>query len=308
MKFLAIHNPKSRLGSNEQILNTLADKFGQSLSVVPTTYPSHATEIAKSATLKDVETIIAVGGDGTVNEVVNGIVGTNISLGIIPAGTANDLASHYGIPTNVAEACDTILHSNIQSADVIQVNDRFFVTAGGFGFPCEVARIANTIKTGSFGRVCAWILGSHLYTAAFLIALVRRDRRLNSWRIRGKGFSVDMDALWLMADNQPSLGKNFLMSPGAENDDGFFDLCLVKNSLSRMEILSLVLKVTRGEHAGCEGVTMGRYQELFLTTDGPIPFFGDGQVFEASSRFSIRIVPRGLKLIAPRNCHVAPSL
>ena len=300
MNTLAIYNPQSKNGNNARILRALREKFGPSLSVEKTAYPSHATEIARKAALQNVDTIIAVGGDGTVNEIINGIAGSDIALGIIPAGTANDLASLYNLPTDVSDACDVILQGNTRYADVIQVNDRLYATAGGFGFPCEVARIANEIrKYGTLGRLSGRLLGSFLYVLAFLIALIGKDKRQNYWTVRADGFSVNLDALWLMVNNQPSLGKNFLMSPGAVNDDGLFDTCLVQNSVSRLKVLSLALKVTRGKHVGCEGVTMGRYQELLLSTQTPIPFFGDGQVFEKSSMFRVRILSGAMKVIVP---------
>ncbi|HEB29626.1 hypothetical protein LCGC14_3070530 [marine sediment metagenome] len=144
----------------------------------------------------------STGGDWSVNEVLNGIMGSDVAIGIIPTGTANDLASYYRLPCNIEKACDIILKRRIHRADLILVNNRYFITAGGLGFSSEVANIVNTIK------------------------------------------------------NQPFLGKNFVISPDAVNDDGIFNVCLIKNSKTRAGKLSILIKVLTGRHIYFPSVKM----------------------------------------------------
>jgi len=141
MKIKVIANPQPMNGHYRYLRALVQQQFGHHVvGIEQTTCPQHATDIARRAASEDVDTVVAVGGDGTVNEVINGIVGTELALGIIPTGTANDLASLYSIPTDVGKACKLILERHVQEADVINVNGWYYVTAGGLGLPCEVAR------------------------------------------------------------------------------------------------------------------------------------------------------------------------
>ena len=301
MKALAIINPHSANGARPRIAEALQQNLGNVLcSIQRTAYPHHATEIAQKAIKEGIDTVIAVGGDGTVNEILNGLIGSNAALGIIPTGTANDLASYLRLPTAIDEACEIILRRSVRSVDLIRVNDRYVATCGGFGLPCDVAQIANSMKQrGVIGSQVARFLGSSLYIVAFLIALCKRNKIGNRVQIQWGGNFITIDPLWLMVDNQPFLGKNFLISPGASNDDGVLDACLVENSISRRKILSLVLKVMRGKHTTLRTVRTGRFRELTVLAEKPIRFFGDGQVFEEGHRFEIHLLPGALKVIVP---------
>src|SRR5512139_3589449 len=112
-----------------------------------TSYPGHATAIARRAVAEKAEAIVAVGGDGTVREIVNGILGSPVAIGIIPAGTANDLAAYSKIPADLAKAGDVVRGLRTRPAAVIRVNGEYYVTAGGLGLPSEVAWLANRIKS-----------------------------------------------------------------------------------------------------------------------------------------------------------------
>ena len=280
----------------------LKAKFAHSpVDIEETAYPQHATDIARQAVEENVDTIVAVGGDGTVNEVLNGIVGTDVVLGIIPTGTANDLASLYHIQTNVAKACDIILERRLHRADVIGVNGWYYLTTGGVGLPCEVASIANTIKrSGMIGKRLTQILGSKLYILAVLCALVKKNTRRNLLTLPWNGCSIRVDALSFMMNNQSFLGKKFLMSPGAVNDDGMFDICLIENSKSRVQILSLLIQVRTGRHIYSPSVKTWRAGELVVDAENPLTFFGDGEIFQKVSVFKIKIFPRALNVIVPK--------
>jgi diacylglycerol kinase (ATP) len=301
MKAIAIINPHSANGARPRNAEALRENLGQDLrSIQYTAYPKHATEIAQRAICEGIDTIIAVGGDGAINEILNGMIGSSAALGIIPAGTANDLVSYLRLPTDIDEACRVIRQRSVRRIDLIRINDRYVASCGGFGFPCDVAQIANSLKQWIvFGGHVVQALGSSIYVLAFLIALYKRRHHHSRIRIQWGGHSVSVDPLWLMVDNQPFLGKRFLMSPSASNNDGLLDVCLVENSINRRKIISLVLKVMRGNHTTLRTVYTGRFRELTLHAESPIRFFGDGQVFEESRHFEIRILPGALNVIVP---------
>ncbi len=301
MKIKVIINPKSKNCSPRYLESMLKEKLRQYyVDIEDTAYPQHATEIARKAVEENVDTIVAVGGDGTINEVLNGIVGTDIALGIIPTGTANDLATFCGIPEDPDKACEVILNWNLQSTDVIEVNNRYYVTSGGLGFPSEVIRIANRIKYKNIiGKLLGQLLGSKIYILAVLYAILMKKRKENFLKVRWNGSSIYADSLSLMLNNQPFLGKHLLMSPEALNSDGRFDVCLIGNSKSRLQILSTLLKVTFGKHVHSSSVSTWQANKLVVSSEKPLAFFGDGEIIQQGTRFNIRIIPEALKLIVP---------
>ncbi len=300
MKTLIILNPKSKAGSSRKLESILKDKFSNSdVEFLKTAYSGHATDLVRRAVREQADTVVAVGGDGTANEVLNGIVGSPIALGIIPTGTANDLATYYRMPRNIEKACDIILKHNIHCADLILVNNRYFITAGGLGFPSDVANIATSIKSRStVGRLFGRILSSKLYIIASLLAIFKAKNQ-NLLKIRWNGSSLISDALSLTVNNQPFLGKNFVISPEAVNDDGIFDVCLIKNSKTRVGILSILIKVLAGSHIYSSSVKMWRTDTLIVEADSPKTFLNDGEFLQESKEFEIQVVPRALNMIVP---------
>lgn len=308
MKALIIFNPKAKAGSNKKIEPILKKKFANfDAEFAKTAYPGHATILARRAAKERFDTVVAVGGDGTIHEVLNGIVGSTVVLGIIPRGTANDLASYYSLPGNVEKACEIILQRRVHCADVIQVNNRYFITAGGMGFPSDVAIIANTIKSRNrAGRFLRNILASKLYILASLWAILKAKHQ-NFLKVRWNGTSSSLNTLSLTINNQPFLGKNFLISPGATNDDGKLDVCWIKNSKTRVGILSILLRVLSGRHGDSPAVKMWRTDALTVEADHPLPFLSDGEVLPKSKEFRIHIIPHALKVIVPKIWGIKPQ-
>jgi len=301
MRIKVIINPKSKNGNHKDLKTMLEEKFSHSLAgIEQTTYPKHATEIAQRAVRENVDAIVAVGGDGTINEVLNGIAGTDVALGIIPTGTANDLATFYGIPKDPTKACQVILNQNVSCADLIRVNNRYYVTSGGLGFPSDVVGIASWMKhQNMIGKLLGQLMGSKIYILALLCALIKKSKRENFLKVRWNGSSLYADSLSLLLNNQPFLGKNLLMSPGALNNDGRFDVCLIGNPKSRLRVLSILLKVLTGKHVYFSSVSRWLADKLVVTSERPLAFFGDGEIICQGTYFNLQIIPKALKIIVP---------
>ncbi|MBI4527117.1 MAG: YegS/Rv2252/BmrU family lipid kinase [Deltaproteobacteria bacterium] len=301
MKAIAILNPQSRNGSDSGFAATLERKLaGSIMRIERTSSPQKAAEVSRCAVRSNVETLIVAGGDGTVNAVLNSLAGTRVALGIIPAGTANDLASLHGIPGNVSQACDVVLERRLRPIDLIRVNGWHYATAGGLGLPSQVARIANAIKHRTvFGkRVDHW-LDSNLYLLAAAVALITKHAPPSRAEIHWNNHSFTANLLALMISNQPVVGRRFQLSPEAVNDDGQFDVCLIENSGSRVQSAATLLRVLRGRHTGMKSVRIWRGERLFVCSESSIRFLADGEVHEAGRALAIEIVPRGLNLIVP---------
>jgi YegS/Rv2252/BmrU family lipid kinase len=301
MKTWVVLNPKAQAGRAERIESALKKKFPASdVRFTKTSYPGHATAIARRAVAEHADVIVAVGGDGTIREVVNGVLGSRVAIGIIPAGTANDLAAYYHLPGEIDKAGDIILARKVRPADAIQVNGEYYITAGGLGLPSEVAHMANWIKSrGGFGRFLGRFLSSQLYMVIALWMVLVKSRRRNSVVVRSNGRIVAMDILSLTINNQPFLGKNFLVSPGAANDDGQLDVCLIQKPKGRLRTLMVVLKALSGKHVDLPCVRAWRTDRLTVEAEDPLYFLSDGEVAQRSRRFSIRIFPAALNVIVP---------
>lgn len=302
MKSVVIINPESRNGKTRNLEEVIKSALSEvHPKIHQTSFPGHATKIARLAVEQKADLIIAAGGDGTINEVINVIAKKDIALGIIPLGTANDLASLYNLPSDVNEACKIIQNQNIKEIDLISVNGKYYATAGGLGFACDVVNFANIIKRlGSVGRALSKTLGSKLYIFAVIAVLITRVRYNKSLIINYGDNRVAINALSLMFNNQAFLGKNIKMSPGAVNDDGLFDICLINSYISRLKIIHLLAKILKGTHVFLPSVKIMKADSIAIKSEMPIPFFGDGEVFRQDTEFNIRLIPKALKLIVPQ--------
>jgi YegS/Rv2252/BmrU family lipid kinase len=300
MKALIILNPRSRGGGDSRVEAVVRTKFPPpETQLIKTEYPGHATVIARQAVRERVGMVIVVGGDGTVHEVLNGLVGSSVRLAIIPTGTANDLASYFGLPGDIEKACRVVQGGIAQPTDVIQVNDRFYITAGGVGFPSDVAGVASLIKRKSrFVRLIGRALAGKLYVVAAVWAILSRARHTIA-RVHSAGRDLTSDILSLTISNQPVLGGKFLISPGAVNDDGRADVCLIPNSQSALGVLGVIIKVLSGRHVNCPSVKTWRTDRLEIEAERPLAFLGDGELGGKTRKFSIRVHPRAVEVIAP---------
>jgi len=302
MRIRVIVNPKSRKYSRKRLEAVLRRKFADtSFDIVPTAYPGHATDISRQAVRQGVDTVVVVGGDGTINEVFNGIMGSDVALGIIPAGTANDLALYYNLPHSIDKACDIILKRHLRLADVICVNGWYYLTAGGIGAPCDAAAVAEAIRRQvPFGQMVSYLLGSRIYILTLLHTFLNRLNRSGKVTIRVNGKSIICDPFSLLVMNQPTLGRCFRVSPQAINSDGLLDGCLIEQSRSRTYLLKIIANTLRGRHLGMQGVRHFQSRSLSISTVHSAAFFGDGEIRQYGTSFNVRVIPSALKVIVPK--------
>ena len=300
MKIQMIMNSSPGSNYSECFEKALVERLAHALvGIERTSHPEEATEIARRTASGSADTIVVVGGDGTVNAVLNGILGTKLALGVIPAGSANDLASLYHIPSEVGKACDVIMGRSIHHADLICVNGWYYITAGGLGLGCEIARVANTLRRYRMGRPAGRLLRSKLYLLMALYVLLKNGAHSEKLEVRLNGHSLSADTFSLLVNNQSFLGKHFLVSPGAINDDGLFDVCLIRSGRSLTRMLPALIKVLAGRHLDSPYVMTWRATELIVRAGKPLCFFGDGEIHQESSEFRIRIAPQALDIIVP---------
>jgi lipid kinase YegS len=239
-----------------------------------------ATVFAREAAASGVDAVIAAGGDGTVNEVVNGLSGFEVPLCIIPVGTANDFARQVGIPLDVDHAMDVILRSKARAVDTIDLNGRLFLNVSTGGVGAEA-----TAETGAGAKESLGML-------AYAITGVKKLAGLNAKRATFRGPELDIDTRFLLfaVGNARLTGGGSALTPKASITDGLLDLCIVE-SLPRAEFARLVLRLKRGEHLDHECVHYAQLPAVTVECGEDVTVNVDGET--GSSRRMEYVVDAG---------------
>jgi diacylglycerol kinase (ATP) len=253
----------------------------------------HARELAARAAARGYERVVAVGGDGTVFEVANGLAKTPTALGIIPAGTGNDSARNFGIPGDPFAAARVATRGVDVPIDLGEIRraqtSTYFVSVAGFGFDAEVAWRVNRASRG-WGKALG---GTRPYLAGVLQTL---------WQYRSPPMRLSVDQrlvvrrMFMVAvANSPSYGGGMRIAPQAVPDDGLLDVCLVRD-VSRLDVLRLVPRIYSGGHVSHPAVELVRCRELTADADHRVRCHADGElVGELPVR--VGIVPGGLRCV-----------
>ncbi|HEY32948.1 MAG TPA: diacylglycerol kinase family lipid kinase [Dehalococcoidia bacterium] len=259
--------------------------------------PRHAVELAKSAVQKGYETVVSVGGDGTINEVVNGLhdSGTlqDVSLGIISTGTGSDYIRTIGIPRRYEDACKRLLEPNkvlvdlgvVEYKDNGQMAERLFVNFAGLGFDAEVVR-ATTLKYKALGGLPAYLLG--LLTTL----LCYRNREIT---LKVDGEVVSKKVCATVMSNGKYGGGSMFVAPDADLTDGYFDVLTI-GDLSKPDLLWSLPRIYKGTHLTHPKVTMQRGREVEIESSQTLLIQADGELLgEAPARF--RVIPAALNVL-----------
>jgi lipid kinase YegS len=225
-----------------------------------------AVRFAEEAVAAGADAVVAVGGDGTVNEVVNGLSGSATPLGIIPVGTANDFARQAGIPSDPDHAMDIVLRSAPVRVDTAELNGRRFLNVSTGGVGAEA-----TAETGAEAKEA---LGS----VAYAFTGMRKLRTLRPRRatFAGPDFEYRGDFLLFAVGNARLTGGGTAITPRASVVDGLLDLCIVRG-MPRGDFARLLLRIKRGEHVGHESVVYAQLPRLTIESAQSISVNVDGE-------------------------------
>jgi YegS/Rv2252/BmrU family lipid kinase len=274
------------------------------LGVFLTSYPGHATRLARQAVAIGARTVVGVGGDGTLNEILNGIAGTRCRLAVIPIGTANDLARQAHIPADYEQAWQIIRDGHIRSIDTVRVNDRLFLSTCGLGLPCASLRTANSMRrSGFFRRLGRW-LTTRVYTLGLLSTLIRCRKHLHNLTIRCRHKTLITRAVSLTISNVPTLGRRFKVAPDTRLDDGKLGIGVISET-GWLRIWAAVMRVMRGRYDRQTGSHCFQTERATITCDRPMMFFADGEISGPTTRLELELLPHSLDLIVPRDRRVA---
>ena len=256
-------------------------------NIVCTEYAGHASELAYQYARMGFDAVVAVGGDGTVNEVAKGLKGTNTALGIIPMGSGNGFARHLNIPIRPQKAIEMINHSEPISVDYGLANGKLFVSTCGTGFD---ALIADHFA-GSNKRGFATYLQKVLHDAF--------SYHPQTYHIVGDGLDVTHKAFLITFANANQWGYEALIAPRASVQDGMMDIMLMSSN-ALLGSASLALRLFTGSIDDSHFMDTLRAKEVTLIREEVGPFHLDGDPVEMEKDIHIKIVPDGLKVLVEK--------
>lgn len=250
--------------------------------------------LAREAAEAGTKLVVAVGGDGTLHEVVNGVLGTDATVGLIAYGTGNDFARALGLYGNLEQACHALTDGVTKQIDVGVIEGqgtdgpRHFLVLTGTGFDARTAQTVNAGIRGVSGPL-AYVWGAILTLKdfePFALTLTLDDQPPKR-----------VQAMFVSFANAATTGGGMLIAPGATVDDGWLDICLVE-TVSKPTLLYQLSQVFKGRHVNHPAVTMLRAQTLTVDADPPQPLLIDGEVI-GTTPATIKLLPGALPFRVP---------
>jgi diacylglycerol kinase (ATP) len=262
---------------------------GESYGLSVTSGPGEASKLAALAA-REAEVVVAVGGDGTVNEVVNGIRGRDVTLGILPVGSGNDFVKMLSIPADVDEALMLLFNGRERRVDLGVVNDRLFVNSLGIGIDAAVARTMNRTS---------WLPGRAAYHYGVMTNLFFYHCRTIRWNADGE--EGETKSLLAAVMNGTTYGGSFHVAPRARCDDGLLDMVVAGRYgvLGRARYLPVFKK---GGHLSLPKVIWRRARRVRIVSDAILPIQVDGELLMSAgggTEVEIEVIAGGLRVIAP---------
>lgn len=250
------------------------EKINVTYHVFFTEYAGHAGELLEKIEENFVHGVVVVGGDGTIHEVVNKLVHKKVALGIIPAGSGNDLARSLGVPFDVEGAWSRILKGSYQFIDIPKAGKEHYISIAGLGFDGKVAEVTNRSrskrllnKLGLGGLSYVLNIFSVLFTYQPSDVSVEVDGRIDKF-----------EDVWLIAvANLPYYGGGIMICPEARGDDGALDICVV-SGIGRWELLFVFPLAFKGRHIKHRNVTMLRGASIKVSPNAPMVMQCDGEI------------------------------
>lgn len=288
-KIVFLINPFSGTGHKDHIPELIDKHLDHSKYVsetILTEYAGHGAELANEKIKAGYDVIVAVGGDGTVNEIAGVVNESKACLGIIPGGSGNGFCTHLGISRNPIKAISSLNTGKKIIVDTCQLNDLFFLNVAGLGFDARIAYLTKANKKRGFLQ--------------YFLTSMRESRHFKPQYldifIDGKLVSGYFTAA--VAANASMYGYNFTVAPGAALNDGLLDVMLIKKAPLYQYFLQAYRFLNKTLHKSNLTETY-RAKEIVMKSPIPIHCHVDGEGHDTSKEFKISINPQSLTIIAP---------
>ena len=300
-KVKIILNPMADMGSAWTVANDLRPiitEYGDA-DWSGTVYPTHATELARQAGEQGYDRVIAMGGDGTVHEVVNGLMQipaeSRPTLGVVPVGSGNDFAHSINIPMQSDHALAHALNAEPSTVDIGLMTDEngrqeYFDNTVGVGFDAVV-----TIRSHKLPVVRGFLM----YLTA-VIQTILLNHEPAKMQLKADDESWEQTNLMVTVCNGPREGGGFMVAPEAQNDDGVLNYVMI-TKCSRPMMFRLIPEVMNGTHGNFDLVKMGTCQKFSLNSDHPVYIHADGEIYTSFGsnlhKLDFEILPGALKVV-----------
>jgi len=289
-------NPKRR----NELLNQIRRFFGRGVEIVfsEAEGENSISNLAKEAQKNGRTTIVVRGGDGSLNQAVNGldISDPSIMVGVIPAGTGNDVASTLGIPWEIKEALRVIAGRHVKQIDLGIANGVRFANTISIGLDASVNQIATALKP--------WFQRLGLSFLAYIAAIgpiMCRKRNDPEVSFETDSESFKRKIAFAAVTNCHRYGRGFLVNPKAKVDDGWLNLCIL-NSVPSLTFPYYALRAKKGTHVSLTGqFSFHRFKQLKIEVPFPVISQIDGEVHGPLIQRQVSILPRALNIIVPQS-------
>ena len=270
-----------------KLIEANLDKNQWLANIVFTEYPGHATILAHQYARMGFDAVVSVGGDGTLNEVAQGLRDTHTALGIIPMGSGNGFARHIGVPIAPARAIQMLNHSEPISADYGLANDRLFVSTCGTGFDATIAEhFGKEGKRGFIGYLKNVLQDAFSY-------------RSQQCRLVGDGIDVEHNAFLINFANASQWGYEAAIAPKASIQDGLMDISIMSDK-ALLGAPELAVRLFTKSIDNSLFMNTLRAKEITLIRDEDAPFHIDGDPVQIGKDVTIHIVEDGLRLLVEK--------
>ena len=296
-----ILNPNADLGRAwrwASDLRPIVEEFGGA-DWTGTVYPTHASELAAQAVEQGYEMVVAVGGDGTVHEVINGLMQfapqRRPPLGVVPMGSGNDFAHNAGIENRPEVAMRRVFTGTPRKIDLGLIEDasgrrEYWDNTLGIGFDATVTIRSHRLP----------LLRGFLMYFVSVIQTIMLNHVAPKMRIETDHEQWEGETLMIVLCNGPREGGGFLVAPEACNHDGVLDYMTIRR-VSRPMMFRLIPEVMRGTHGHFPQVRMGRFRRLSLTSEGAVHIHIDGEIFAGFGtevrQLSVEVLPEAVEVI-----------
>ncbi len=298
-KIKIILNPMADMGNAWRAardLRSITEQHG-GIDWSGTVYPGHAIDLAKTSEGYDM--VIAMGGDGTVHEVMNGLMqipeDRRPILGVVPVGSGNDFGHGIGASTKPSEALNRAIHGEPTTVDLGLMTDgqgrrEYFDNTLGIGFGAIVTIRSHRLP---------FLRGFLMYLTSVIQTIII-DHNPIKMQMEIDGKKVEESIIYLILCNGPREGGGFLVAPDAKIDDGTLDYAMITD-VSRLKMFRIVPEVMKGTHGRFKEVTIDRCKKFTLTADRPLYIHADGEIFSGPGtdirQVSFEILPNALKVV-----------
>jgi len=270
-----ILNPAAKGDRAGKLIRTLQEIFPEA-DLLTTKRAGHAQDLARQASERGDDIIIAAGGDGTINEVVNGMRGSKSALGILPVGSVNVFAMELGIPSKIEKAIEIIRSGHVMPLDLAEANGRSFVQLAGVGFDAQTVKHTDRGFKNALGPL------SYVVTAAQLAS-----QKPPILTVEAEGQKTT-ECSFMLVGNGRYYGGPFQFFPEASMTDGLLDVCLFKN-LTHIDLIRYFQGIISGSHIRFKDVVYFKSAKINVTANREVPVEVDGELHgEVPVTFTIK--------------------